>query len=152
MGGRQDNLEEGTEISPTIPVAFYSPQDQIRSSLFRLFPARSRSLTMHGTETATLQLRDFRIMYASVPTAHADASRETECSFLGMMNGKSDFIYPEIGGRPPFRIEMDFLGARKIGFVSRTIEMEKLTVLKIIPFYFFIFFVIESVTILFYSI
>lgn len=42
-----------------------------------------------------------------------------------MMNGKSDFIYPEIGGRPPFRIKIDFLGACKTGFVSRTIEMEK---------------------------
>jgi len=54
-----------------------------------------------------------------------------------MMNGKSDFIYPEIGVRPLFRIEMDFLGACKIGFVSRTIEMEKRTVSKIIPFHFF---------------
>lgn len=54
-----------------------------------------------------------------------------------MMNGKSDFIYPEIGVRPPFRVEMDFPGACKIGFVLRTIEMEKRTVLKIIPLYFF---------------
>ena len=68
--------------------------------------------------------------------------RRTEMlSFPGVMNGKSDFIYSEIeeGVRPPFYVEMDFLGACKIGFVSKTIEMEKRTVLKIIQFFYYFF-------------
>jgi len=91
----------------------------------------------------TLQLRDFRIMYIYIcPKLHRQMQcAGPKCSFPGVMNGKSDFIYSEIeeGIRPPFYVEMDFLGACKIGFVSKTIEMEKRTVLKIIQFFYYFF-------------
>lgn len=74
---QQDNLEEGTEISPTAPAAFYSPQDQIRSSLFFLFPARSRSLTIYDDFTTARLLNYVCILDCT----RGCGSHETEMHF-----------------------------------------------------------------------
>jgi len=68
-------------------------------SFFFLFPARSRFLTLHTTCTDDVAaVRFLNYVHIHLPQLHRQMHcAGPKCSFPGVMNGKSDFIYSEIG-------------------------------------------------------